>query len=490
MSAQSLKRILFLTGLVLVGMAVYIGYSAAFIRPGFPLDDAWIHQTYARNLMTNGRWEFQAGQPSAGSTAPLWTLMLTPGYLFSNIPLYWSFSLGAICLLALAVLGERYARDTLHRPHFPWVGLFLVAEWHLLWAAFSGMETLLFATIILASLMMLTLKTPPWFLVGLLCGLSVWIRPDGITLAGPALVILLLSEAKIKLRLLNCGKFIAGVAILVIPYVIFNLSLSQVILPTTFYAKQAEYAVTTQMPWLTRYLNLLLPPMVGGGILLLPGFIFLAWKSLQTRMWGILVAVIWWLGYTFLFSFFLPVTYQHGRYLMPAMPVYFTLGVIGSLLLMEMMKSKAFALLRFAWVVALVIVIGVFYLLGMRSYAVDVGIIETEMVATANWIRENTPENSLLAVHDIGAAGFFANRRIVDLAGLVSPEVMPFIRDEEKLIDFLDQRQVDYLVTFPGWYELLPRYGKEVFRSEGVISPGEGGENMTVYRWMGRVRRP
>jgi len=43
----------------------YLGTISQF---GFPLDDAWIHQTYARNLGLSGMMAFTPGEPSAGST--------------------------------------------------------------------------------------------------------------------------------------------------------------------------------------------------------------------------------------------------------------------------------------------------------------------------------------------------------------------------------------------------------------------------------------
>jgi arabinofuranosyltransferase len=89
----------------------------------------------------------------------------------------------------------------------------------------------------------------------------------------------------------------------------------------------------------------------------------------------------------------------------------------------------------------------------------------------------------LIAVHDIGAIGYFSNRKLVDLAGLVSPQVIPFIRDEKKLADYLDRQNIDYLVTFPTWYVELPKHGTVVFDTNGKYAPKLGGENMRVYQW-------
>jgi len=37
-----------------ISMAVYLVASALYFRVGFPLDDSWIHLTYARNLALHG----------------------------------------------------------------------------------------------------------------------------------------------------------------------------------------------------------------------------------------------------------------------------------------------------------------------------------------------------------------------------------------------------------------------------------------------------
>jgi hypothetical protein len=138
---------------------------------------------------------------------------------------------------------------------------------------------------------------------------------------------------------------------------------------------------------------------------------------------------------------------------------------------------------RKSWILSTCFVLVGFVFLGANSYASDVAIIETEMVNVARWVRDHTSSSAFLGVHDIGAIGYFARRPIIDLAGLVSPDVIPFIRDEEKLRLYLDQNQAKYLVTFPGWYPNLVRNLQQVYSSRGEFAVKAGGENMVVYLW-------
>jgi hypothetical protein len=134
-------------------------------------------------------------------------------------------------------------------------------------------------------------------------------------------------------------------------------------------------------------------------------------------------------------------------------------------------------------VISLCIVLLAFWLIGAKAYANDVAVIESEMVSTAHWIAENTEPEALIAAHDIGALGYFGERRLVDLAGLVSPEVIPFIRNEDRLSKYMDEKGVDYLMTFPNWYPKLSSLGSPIFHTDGTYSPKLGGENMYIYRW-------
>lgn len=272
-----------------------------------------------------------------------------------------------------------------------------------------------------------------------------------------------------------------------IPYLVFNFHVAGSWWPNTFFAKQAEYAELRNMPIIKRLFDQSLLPAIGVGVTLLPGFFLLLVETLRRKR-NVLIAVILWIGgYIFMYAWRLPVTYQHGRYVMPVMPALFILGFVGmAKWIFSENKNKWEWIVKRTWIVSTVVVLGVFWFLGARAYGRDVGFIETEMVATACWMDRNLPKEALVAVHDIGAVGYFGSHKILDLAGLISPDVIPFIRDETRLQDYLDIQEVDYLVTFPDWYPLLTTQATMVFQTDGSIAPALGHENMAVFRWSGR----
>jgi hypothetical protein len=465
-----------------MSVGIYLLVSAFTYRIGFPLDDAWIHQTYARNLALRGEWAFNPGIPSGGSTAPLWSALLSVGFLIKLGPYVWTYLLGALALWLLAMLGENAVRGLVpaYRPRFPWVGAALALEWHLVWAAASGMETLLYALLATAALIFVISGNQKYFSLGLLIGLSVWVRPDGITLLGPAVLVILLCQPSWPKRLRALVNLGVGFGSPFALYLLFNLIFSHQPWPNTFYAKQAEYAVLLKAPFLQRWGSEALPLLTGVGVVLLPGVVLAIISAVRRRAWGVLAAAIWLVGFLALYAWFLPVTYQHGRYVMPAMPIFFLLGLAG---LVEFgTRKRAWLLLNF-WRLAMGAVLVVFWGLGAFTYAQDVAVIESEMVATANWVSVNVPPGTLVAAHDIGALGYFGKHELIDLAGLVSPEVIPFLRDENLLGIYMTSRRVGYLVVFPDWYPTLTAHLIPVFTTGARYAPAQGGTNMTVYRW-------
>ena len=309
-------------------------------------------------------------------------------------------------------------------------------------------------------------------------------RPDGITLLAVIGLTLLLVKGELKSKLRSLLILGIGFLLMTVPYLIFNQVLAGEIWPNTFYAKQAEYAVLRNLPYWQRFLNVSRQPLTGIGIVLLPGFIWFGIQSFRMRRWAKLGGVLWVIGFLAIYAWRLPVLYQHGRYIMPVIPAYSLFGFAGLVSILDIQIVGNWGrIFKRAWVVAAGVILVAFWILGGRAYAMDVGVIESEMVEAATWIADNTEEKALVAAHDIGALGFFSDRNLIDLAGLVSPEVIPYIRDEIALQNHLNERGADYLMTFPGWYSTLASDKVLIYQSNGKISPEMGGENMSIYEW-------
>ena len=484
--ASSRRNRAFVVGITaLVASLIYLIAGNSWAEPGYPLDDAWIHQTYARNLVQNGEWSFIPGQVSGGSTSPLWTLILSIGQAL-GIPGFWTYAAGIILSAATAMVGVEIIIKAGANPLTSlFFGLFLATEWHLVWASVSGMETILLVLVILLFFFFLFDTRYPWA-VGLLIGIAIWIRPDSISLVGPWLWVFIFTRPK---RQNEWKSLITGGLLLLMLtglYLVFNYFLTGNIIPNTFYAKQAEYASMLEAPILARYFRLFWLPWIGASVLLLPGLAVSIIVFLKTKRYACCAPILWALGYVAIFAARLPVTYQHGRYIMPAMPVFFLAGFWGVQKAIRFFgNSSAWRrILRASWITSIIAAQVGFLFLGARSFANDVAFINMEMVTTAQWIRDNTEKDAVIAAHDIGAIGYFSEREIIDLAGLVTPEVIPFIRDELKIADYITSKDADYLVIFPGWYPALAEGANPVYYSDAEYSPELGGENMHVYRWL------
>jgi hypothetical protein len=331
-----------------------------------------------------------------------------------------------------------------------------------------------------------------WF--GLMSGLLFLTRPEGIVLAGLA-----------GLMILGCGvhstrqtfwfwAMAAGIGFVVIvtPYLAFNYSQTDGFLPATASAKIAENAPLRERFILLRYLRMLIPLLAGGQILWVPA---IAWgvavigRRVGRREWVLFLPLLWAFVHLSLFALRLPAPYQHGRYVMPVLPPILLYAVGGMVLLVLAGKNTApkRVLTRTLALSAIAAVLG-FWVLGGQAYGKDVRIINTEMVKTAKWIAnhpEIIPPTDLLAVHDIGAVGYFAPRDIFDLAGLVSPEVVPIILDHEALMTTMCEKGTTWLMVLPEQQPAAdndPRLELVYSTDEPYIIDAGGKGNMKVFR--------
>lgn len=527
----------FLLGSIYLAVAAW-GYNVS----GFPLDDAWIHQTYARNLARSGQLAFTPGVPSAGSTAPLWSFLLSLGYLLGLPFQIWTYGLGIICLGLTAWTMSRLTRQLFpDQPRLAlWTGLFCLAEWHLIWASVSGMETILFVWLSLflverylqshrdaaqSPIARQSVQSLNFLYLGVLAGLLILTRPEGLGLVGLIGLDIIWrwkrqgtigikgtdgnEGTKENFTFSSVPQFqqfpiwplfwlAVGVILLLIPYIAFHLWNTGQPFPNTFYAKQAEYRVVLEnYPLWWRLFGNFGEPVetvqgvfrvifIGAQILLLPGLLFAAWLTLKQRRTSLWMIWLWWLGFLLLYGLRLPVTYQHGRYQIPAIPWVILLALWGTTCLLDKLPRRSVVgrAIRRATVVSLALLVAAFTFIGGQAYGRDVRFIQSEMVAVAAWLRDNTAPTALIAAHDIGAIGYFAERPLIDLAGLITPEIIPIIRDELALFNFMSTHRAEYLVTFPAWYPGLIRHPRLIplYSTEAQWSQQSGSDNMTVYQ--------
>ncbi len=86
------------------------------------------------------------------------------------------------------------------------------------------------------------------------------------------------------------------------------------------------------------------------------------------------------------------------------------------------------------------------------------------LIHLAEYFKNATPPDAVIATHDIGALGYLSERRINDLVGLVNPRVLSFYRQDggissiplnkRHLVPYI-KRTSDFLVVFKFWEKFL-----------------------------------
>lgn len=491
---------------VVVSLGLYLVLPTLSQQMGFPLDDAWIHQTYARNLWQTGRWEYAPGVISAGSTAPLWTILLAVGYALRLPYLLWAYLLGGLSLFIMAIGGMRLWQALWpEKSADGWIiGVVLAFTWQLVFAAASGMESLLFIALALHLVATYTHwrrdplpspNTPIW--LGLVSGLFILTRPEGVVLVLLLLMGIALRPQPWHERVRIILVMGTAAALTLVPYFAFNLASSGHIWPNTFYAKQAEYAVLLTQPVLKRLAQLLFFSLggpengwrgiSGANLLLLPGLLIIGWQGIHSdwrqRRLLYTLPLLWAGGHILLYALRLPVTYQRGRYLWPALPIWIIYGLAGWHLILRTNFIQRFGIMGQRFVqLTFALMLMAFLFLGAIAYQSDVAFIEREMVQVARWLEENTDPDDLIAAHDIGAIGYFAPRPLLDLAGLISPEVVPYLDDPGAMADYVRQSNANYLITAPGWtYAPLTDNTTPLYTTNYDWTVEQGLNNMAVY---------
>jgi hypothetical protein len=479
--------------LLLLGVgacALYLALErAASDGAGLPLDDGWIHLTFARSLAAGDGMSYQGERWVSGSTAPLWTALLSLGFLLPGDPLLWSKAFGIGCYLLAALALVRLAAAFGLRPAFAWLAgvLFVLTDW-MVWGALSGMEIPLF---VLLSTWGLELQarearggwTRHWALPVL--ALATLVRPEGLLLLGLAVIercLRLAAEPDAPRIVLSprdparLGAALAVAFLVLLPFVLFSALAGGSALPTTFEAKLEpghKWLPALRDLWLAA--EVLFRPQPWAFLLAGAGAATLLRRAGRVAGRGrlgscSLLPVLWLLALPCAYSLLAPAgrpmpVGNFGRYLFPLYPALILLGVLGMQSLGRLVwrpwrwRGARLPVPLLAGAVVLVPGVGT-TLGGAARYARNVANVEQSDVAAGRWIAANLPPEAVLGVQDVGAIAYLAPNPILDLVGIVTPEILggsgsggsPPVRNMEWLAARVRERAVDYLVIFPGSY--------------------------------------
>lgn len=436
---------------LVAGVAVFLGIATFGVSlqiartPGLPIDDAWIFQTFARNLAQYGEVAFNHGIPATGASSSLWLLLLAPGYLLPIEPLLWTHLLTMLGAIGAGWMMLELAPLFIPREGTQWwaflAAVLVVSEWHLVWSALAGMETPLF-TFLSLLLVYLGMRAAPAWLQGIVGGLLIVTRVEGVLLVG---LIWLWNFKRYVWR----DRILMALSALVVvaPMLWVNWHIGGLLLPNTWAAK----LLTVEQPqsgifFLVEYAVMLL---IGVNVLLIPAIFFVAQApAAEKRPFLLPFTWIVLLLLTYVVAF--PIVYHHLRYMMPTLPWWVLLGVAGTARVF--LNNRAAGFLQLGLTGALSGALAIF---GMYVYAWNVQNVNGQHVAVGKWLGAHTPVEMAVAAEDIGAIGYFSGRAVVDIQGLVTPEVLPLLRAGKSLVPFLCAHSVEYLAVYP---RLYPRF--------------------------------
>src|SRR5262249_42940291 len=144
-----------------------------------------------------------------------------------------------------------------------------------------------------------------------------------------------------------------------------------------------------------RLIDMIFPLFAGAQLFLIPGILYFAGTNIRDiradrRRLFDLLPLIWAVALVLLYTARLPAYYQHGRYVMPAIPSLILVGMVGTISLVRSSQKSLIGrvLTRSLAISTVFAFIGFALIIGASQYERDVNIIDQEMVASAHWIAD------------------------------------------------------------------------------------------------------
>jgi arabinofuranosyltransferase len=439
------------TGLLL-GLIVAVYLKHALHYRGV-IDDAFISFRYARNLVEGHGLVFNPGERVEGYTNLLWVLILAAGARLGGDPVVWSQVVGlAVGLGTLLVVFRAAARET-----SPLVALvapaFLATNRTFCAWSTGGLETSLFTFLIVLGVSRIGLGTPTALgVAGIALGLAALTRPEGVLVAagvGLALVWDAWSAPRpatgprALLPWRSLLTLLGPVALLVGGHLAFRLA---------YYGRWAPNTAAVKIPGIYLASGLLHVALFLRDNLLGPEAVALAlavWASWSPRRrrdralavtrCGLLVSVVYLVyialigGDVFEYRFFHPVL---G---LLAVPV--AAGIAHGARALRGTGSRTLPLAAAATLATLVVVHGLVVsyagfqvvdrpvALGPQHGSVSIVSVEFEhafaqpFARLGQWLGTHAAPGETVALRAIGAAGYYSGLRVVDVHGLIEPDL-------------------------------------------------------------------
>ena len=475
---KNLRLIIYLViGLASFGLAFYYLNSALSVNGsfGFPLDDPWIHLTFAKNLVEYLSFSYFKNQMvTAGSTSPVYTLLLSLGFLITKNEMILSYFFGIAFLILTGISFYKlssfeFAKENYYAIIFTAI---LVADKWLNFISVSGMETTMFIFILIACAYFYNVRRAVPFAFFL--GLVIWGRPDGVAFIGALAVDYFIATRFSKkdktIKLFSKNEFIKIFIItgsILVVYFVMNLILSGSLLPNTYNAKLTYYSPEFKSRSDFFRMEVWGYFTKGAYGIMMVGFFFSAAKLLfdliKKQYNRNLLYIVFILALVFIYWYKLPYAHRFGRYMMPIIPFLVLTSGIGFRdmvkMLGEYLKSRNFVIGIYILISAIILFTSVRnYLDNKSNYSTECKYISDRQVTAAKWIRDNTNENDIIATHDVGAIGYYSNRKIIDVAGLITPELIKKIDERDYanyMTEYLKQNNVSYLAFLREWYRVV-----------------------------------
>jgi hypothetical protein len=394
---------------------------------GAPLDDVYIHCRYAENLLAGHGYSFNPGQVVSADTSPLWVGLIAIGGLVSSHLDLVAILLSSFFYLLLAPAVFRICRGTFMFS-YSWSligGMITLLSSRLVWASASGMEVSLacFLTLLVLHEHIGQRQYDGTMRIreGIFLALGIAARPELMFLAAIVFIDWFLVVLRDKYGFSNLLRGAITFLILVSPVYLIPYFERGSLNYHSAIVQGARFSFLPDAGYLLFALKVLIASFS------IPVLLSFLSSLIMRKQKGLILLQIFGFGLPIVLAFIAPQFRHHGRYFFPVFPVLIILGTLTAAKIFSFSSWKK----KTIYVQSTFIIIGIIG--GWRGILLSsesLRNINDQHLAVASWINENVSANDKIAVHDVGAIGYFTKRQIIDLTGLVSPELFPLQHDQ------------------------------------------------------------